>query len=78
MPKKTKHIFERSINRLSEIIELLESDETALDESITLYKEGVELLESCTAEIKQAELAVAELRQRSDGAFEILDRNESE
>ena len=46
MMKKNKS-FEKSIQRLEEIIQLLESDDVPLEEIITYYEEGVEISKYC-------------------------------
>ena len=73
---KKKFDFETGVQRLQEITEQLESDETTLADSVGLYEEGVELLKACTAELKTAELKITELRKKSEGIFELNDTNE--
>ncbi len=57
--KKEEKTFEERIERLQEIIEALEKGNVPLQESLTLYKEGIEhakasqiLIESAQHEIK--------------------------
>ena len=45
--KKDNKSFEKSIQRLEDIIQLLESDEVPLEDIITYYKEGVEISKYC-------------------------------
>ncbi|MEA3499724.1 MAG: exodeoxyribonuclease VII small subunit [Candidatus Marinimicrobia bacterium] len=47
MTKKSNKSFEKSIQRLDEIVQLLESDNIPLEEIITYYKEGVEISKYC-------------------------------
>jgi len=63
MSKKTK-TFEENLQRLEEISELLESEETGLDETIKLYEEGIELAKACYDALQKAELKVTELQQK--------------
>lgn len=42
MAKKTK-TFEEALSRLEEIVTLMEKGELSLDDTVKLYKEGVEL-----------------------------------
>ncbi len=58
---KKKLKFEDALKRLEEISELLESDETSLDEMISLYEEGTKLAKYCYDEIKNAELKIEKL-----------------
>ena len=50
--------FEQSLKRLDEIVSKLENNEISLEESIDIYKEGIEVLGSCRRQLEQAELVV--------------------
>ena len=50
--------FEEKMTRLSEIASLLENDKLSLDESLELYKEGVNLAADCKKTIENAKLTV--------------------
>jgi exodeoxyribonuclease VII small subunit len=75
MEKKTKYNFEKSIIRLQEISELLESEDIALEEAINLYEEGVLLSKTCIDELKRAELKISHIKAK---AQEISAENEVE
>ena len=60
--KKTKNTFEDNLSRLEEISTLLESEELGLDESISLFEEGIKLSKSCMTALKKAELKITELK----------------
>jgi exodeoxyribonuclease VII small subunit len=60
--KKTKNTFEENLSRLEEISTLLESEELGLDESISLFEEGIKLSKNCTTALKKAELKITELK----------------
>ena len=63
MPKKkTKNTFEENLSRLEEISTLLESEELGLDESISLFEEGIKLSKNCMTALKKAELKITELK----------------
>ncbi len=66
MPKKKDESFEQLLKRLDEISQLLESEDTGLEESIKLYEEGIKLSEKCYSILKEAELKVTELKTRFD------------
>lgn len=53
--------FEDSIRRLSEIVETLESGELPLEESLSLFEEGVKLARASQATLDHAEKRVEEL-----------------
>lgn len=56
--------FENSLERLKQIIKLLESGNVSLSESLDLYKEAVEISVKCKKELEQAKLEI-----------EVIDRN---
>ena len=50
--------FESSMKRLDEIVKALESGKLSLDESLDLYKEGIELSVDCKKTLENAKLQV--------------------
>lgn len=62
--------FETMLFRLQEISDILEKDETGLDESIRLYEEGIKLSEICYEKLRNAELKVTELKKVLDSKLE--------
>jgi len=60
--KKQKHNFEKDLSRLENISELLENNEIGLEDSISLYEEGIKLSKSCLTTLKKAELKVTKLK----------------
>ncbi len=55
--------FEEAIQRLGEIVRALENGEVALDDSITLFEEGMKLSRKCTEILEKAEQKVRFLQQ---------------
>ncbi|MBQ8120570.1 MAG: exodeoxyribonuclease VII small subunit [Ruminococcus sp.] len=53
--------FETDISRLNEIVKKLEGADLTLDESLDLYKEGVELSVRCKKTLEQAKLTVIQM-----------------
>lgn len=53
--------FKQSMNRLEEIISLLEKNEIELEEAISLFEEGLRLVNSCDSQLKGFENKVEEL-----------------
>ena len=53
--------FEDAINRLEEVLDELEKDELTLDELLSRFAEGVELLKSCRGQLDNAEKRLEEL-----------------
>lgn len=58
---KTKMTFEESMSRLEEIVGELEKNEKPLDETITLFEEGLQLVKSCDEKLKGYEKQVNDL-----------------
>jgi exodeoxyribonuclease VII small subunit len=73
--KKTQ-TFEKSMKRLEEIGQSLESGDIALEDSIKLYEEGIQLIEFCQRKLAEAEKKVKKLSRDSEGEFQTtsLDR----
>jgi exodeoxyribonuclease VII small subunit len=66
MKKKETHSFEKKILRLEEISDLLEAEETELEDAIKLFEEGIELSKDCLTTLKNAELKITELKKKID------------
>ncbi len=60
--KKPQHNFEKDLSRLEEISELLENNDIGLEDSISLYEEGIKLSKNCLTTLKKAELKVTKLK----------------
>ena len=58
MNKKKENNFESALNRLEEISDLLENEDTPLEDSIKLFEEGIELKEFCEEKLKSAKLKI--------------------
>ena len=56
-----KKSFEGSLEEIEDIIEELEEGNLPLKESITKFKEGVELLRFCNKELKEAEMSMQKI-----------------
>ncbi len=53
--------FEKALDRLAEINEKLESDGISLDESVELFKEGIELSKLCQKKLDDAKLEIEKI-----------------
>ena len=78
MPKRKQKSFEESLSRLDEIIDEIESG-SSLEDSVKLYKEGVELSVMLNETLNAYEKEVAELIRTPDGGFieKPFDRTDS-
>ncbi len=65
--KKKKEPFENSLKRLQEIVRQMEDGELALEESLQLYEQGVQLTRVCSQKLDEAEKRI-----------EIITRNEQD
>ena len=77
MPKKTM-TFEAAMERLEEILNLLESGTETLDASLKLYEEGISLIRASSELLENAELSVKRLRLEADGGVELVDFQKTE
>lgn len=66
MAKKTLS-FEQSMQRLEEIVRLLERGDVPLEESLALFEEGSGLIAQCSKLLDNAEQKVIKLKKGSDG-----------
>ena len=64
MSKNVK--FEKSMSRLEEIVELLESNDQPLDNMISLFEEGLKLSKECDAKLKEFESRIEEIITNSE------------
>ena len=73
MAERKKKTFESSLARLEEIVRAMESGEIMLDESLSLYEEGIKLIKFCTKALDDAEQKVKILQKGEDGALVEVD-----
>ena len=66
--KKRKAGFEESMQRLEEIVRLLEKGDAPLEDSIKLFEEGTKLAKKCDDMLNEAEKKVVVLSKGEDGA----------
>ena len=74
MAKKDKQIqFEEAFKRLDEIGTKLESGDLSLEESMTLFEEGITLTKTCKTRLEAAEQKIQLLLKDSDGNLTLED-----
>ena len=62
MGKKKKEInIELSLERLESIVSNMESGETSLEKSLSLFEEGMDLVNQCQSQLKKAEQRIENL-----------------
>ena len=64
-PKKPD--FEKSLLRLEEVVQRLESPQLSLDDAMKLFEEGVQLSRECQKQLEEAEGRVEILLKKADG-----------
>lgn len=67
-----KKTFEQAIRRLEEIVEKMKDEDTSINESLKLYKEGVELSLFCSESLSRTEQEVKMLRESAGGVFKTV------
>jgi exodeoxyribonuclease VII small subunit len=65
--------FDRALAELGAIVARLETGGLSLEESITLYEQGVALHEHCSALLAGAELRLRRLVEGAGGSLRTLD-----
>lgn len=53
--------LEKSLNELEGLVEKLESGDSTLDQSLTLFEKGVSLYKDCKKELDKAEKKISKL-----------------
>jgi len=62
--------FETGVERLEQIVRALEQKDVPLDNALSLFREGVELVQHCTNLLDQAEKQM-EILLESDGELRV-------
>ncbi len=63
--------FEKAIEQLDEIVTNLEDGDLALEESIKLFEEGMQLSKFCMEKLSQAERKLQKLTKTGDSSFQL-------
>ena len=65
--------FEDAMTRLEEIVHELEAGDVALEETLNLFKEGIEMRARCAELLRSAEKELKVLMESIDGTTEEVD-----
>ncbi|GAB4273103.1 MAG TPA: exodeoxyribonuclease VII small subunit [Opitutae bacterium] len=65
--KQADPSFEKALEELEGIIESLESGEAPLNELVTRFEKGNQLLKVCQNHLKSAELKISQIQGMNDG-----------
>ncbi|MBD1210036.1 MAG: exodeoxyribonuclease VII small subunit [Ignavibacteria bacterium] len=71
MKKNTKATFEERLERLEEIVVLLDRGDAPLEELLALYEEGIVLSKECSDFLRQAEQKVTTLQATQPQALPL-------
>ncbi len=68
-----KLTFEQALARLEETVRRLENGDVPLDESLSLFEEGIALVKLCNGKLDAAEQKVVKLKIGDDGSVSEVD-----
>ena len=74
---RKKQSFEEAIKRLQEIVEHLEKGDLSLQESVSIFEEGNDLVRECSRMLDEAEQKVVMLRAGKNEEAEEVSFEES-
>ena len=60
--------FEASMQRLEQIVRIMERGDAQLDESLKLFQEGTELVRACEKMLSDAQLQIQKVMTSPDGS----------
>lgn len=69
MPRKKEATFEENLEKLGEIVSLLESGEASLNDIMKNYAVGVELSQKCMEELSRVEKEMDILIKKQKGGY---------
>jgi exodeoxyribonuclease VII small subunit len=64
---KKNETFEAGMERLEQIVRLMEKGEVTLDDSLKLFQEGTQLVERCGKLLDEAQMQVDKITAGADG-----------
>lgn len=70
--------FEQAITELESIVDIMETGELSLDESLQKYEEGIKLANFCKSKLEFAEKKIEIIRKKADGSTTIEDFDKEE
>ena len=70
--------FEQNMARLEQIVRAMERGDVALEESLKLFQEGTELVQTCTKLLDDAQLQIKKVMTAADGSPVMEDFTDDE
>jgi len=71
MKKEKKETFEKSLGRLETIVQDLESGDKGLEDSLTLFEEGVGLAKRLTTRLEEVKRKVEVVTKDAEGRLKL-------
>ena len=71
MEQEKIYPFEESLEKLSRLVEKMESGDLSLEESLKIFEEGIKLSKDCQNALNEAEKKVQALLLEEDQASEL-------
>ena len=65
---KQNKTFEESMARLEQIVRAMERGDVALEESLKLFQEGTQLVQTCSRLLDDAQLQIQKVMTAADGS----------
>ena len=65
---KKNQSFEESIGRLEQIVRAMERGDVPLEESLKLFQEGTQLVQSCSKMLDDAQMQIKKVMTAADGS----------
>ena len=65
---KKNQTFEESMGRLEQIVRAMERGDVPLEESLKLFQEGTQLVQTCTKLLDDAQLQIKKVMTAVDGS----------
>lgn len=65
---KQNQTFEESMTRLEQIVRAMERGDVPLEESLKLFQEGTQLVQTCTKLLDDAQLQIKKVMTAADGS----------
>ena len=66
--KQESKTFEASMTRLEQIVRAMERGDVPLEESLKLFQEGTELVQTCSKLLDNAQLQIKKVMTAADGS----------
>ena len=63
-----KQTFEESMGRLEQIVRAMERGDVPLEESLKLFQEGTQLVQTCTKLLDDAQMQIKKVMTAADGS----------